>query len=108
MYNYFNENNQDDLNHNEIHSNNQYNNYDFSTLQKIRKNLIGEIQAIIDYDEHIHSTNDNVAKEMWTHIKEEELTHVGELLALLNHIDPSQRQYIQKGIKEFMEEIKMR
>lgn len=45
---------------------------------------------------------------MWTHIKEEELTHVGELLALLNHIDPSQREYIQKGIKEFMEEIKMR
>ena len=45
---------------------------------------------------------------MWTHIKEEELAHVGELLALLNYIDPSQREYIQKGIKEFMEEIKMR
>ena len=78
----------------------------FDTLQKARQDLIGEIQAIIEYDVHLHSTNDKIAKEVWAHIKNDELVHVGELLGLLNYLDPSQKQLIQKGLTEFTEMIK--
>ncbi len=78
----------------------------FDTLQKARQDLIGEIQAVIEYDSHLHSTNDKLARQTWKNIKNEELVHIGELLALLNYLDPEQNQYVQKGIKEFYERQK--
>lgn len=78
----------------------------FDTLQKARQDLIGEIQAVIEYDAHIHSSIDKPAVATWTNIKNEELVHVGELLALLNYLDPTQRQHVQKGFAEFMERLK--
>lgn len=75
-------------------------------MQKARQDLIGEIGAVIEYDGHIHSTNDKQTKENWEHIKGDELTHIGELLALLNYLDPTQKEYIQKGIAEFNEKLK--
>ena len=79
-------------------------NYD--ALQKARQDLVGEIQAVIEYDAHAHSTNDSVARQTWLSIKNEELVHVGELLGLLNYLDPDQRQYVQKGLTEFIEHHK--
>ena len=76
-------------------------NYNFETLQKARKGLVGEIQAIIEYDEHIHSTNDTIAIKTWQSIKNEELKHVGELLALANFLDSTQIAFVEDGIKEF-------
>ena len=78
----------------------------FDTLQKARQDLMGEIKAVIEYDAHIHSTNDRVARQTWQSIKNEELVHVGELLALLNYLDPDQKQFIQKGFAEFYEQQK--
>lgn len=78
----------------------------FDTLQKARQDLIGEIQAVIEYDAHIHSTNDKMAKETWKNIKNDELTHIGELLGLLNYLDSSQKQFVQKGLAEFSERLK--
>ena len=75
----------------------------FDTLQKARQDLIGEIQAVIEYDAHIHSTNNSVARQVWQHIKNEELVHVGELLGLINYLDPEQKQYVEKGLLEFLE-----
>lgn len=68
----------------------------FDTLQKARQDLIGEIQAVIEYDNHIRSTNVKLAKETWENIKNEELVHVGELLGLINYLDPCQRRYVLK------------
>ena len=79
-------------------------NYD--ALQKARQDLVGEIQAVIEYDAHAHSTNDSVARQTWISIKNEELVHVGELLGLLNYLDPDQKQYVQKGLAEFIEHHK--
>jgi len=76
---------------------------DFQTVQKARKDLVGEIQAIIEYDDHIYTTTNEVAKQTWTDIKNEELTHVGELLALLNYLDPAQKPFVEEGINEFSE-----
>lgn len=78
---------------------------DFGTLQKARQDLVGEIQAVIEYDEHIHNTTDKLARETWENIKSEELTHTGELMALLNYLDPTQKKYVDAGIKEFTERM---
>ena len=78
----------------------------FDTLQKARQDLIGEIQAVIQYDAHIHSTNNEVARKTWQHIKEDELMHIGELLALINYLEPSQASFVKKGFDEFHEEFK--
>lgn len=76
---------------------------DFVTLQQARKDLIGEIDAIIQYDDHLHNTNNQLARETWRNIMSEEIVHVGELLALINYLDPSQLKHVQDGIKEFEE-----
>ena len=78
----------------------------FDTLQKARQDLIGEIQAVIEYDAHIRSTNDKYARLTWQDIKNEELVHFGELLALINYLDPEQKQFVQKGFTEFYERQK--
>ena len=78
----------------------------FDTLQKARQDLMGEIQAVIEYDAHIRSTNDKYARLTWQDIKNEELVHVGELLGLLNYLDPEQLEYVKKGFTEFYERQK--
>ena len=75
----------------------------FETLQKARQDLVGEIQAIMEYDAHIHNTQDRLARQTWENIKGEELTHVGELLALIEYLDPTQRVFVENGMKEFAE-----
>ena len=78
----------------------------FQTLQDARKDLIGEIEAVIQYDNHIHSTQNSLAKQTWINIKNEELVHVGELIALLAYLNPEQQEYVEKGVNEFAERIK--
>ena len=95
---------------NNLYSNeNKYNGnsvMNFDVLQKARQDLIGEIQAVIEYDAHLHSTNDRLAKETWESIKNEELVHIGELLALLNYLDSSQKPFVQKGLMEVADRMK--
>lgn len=78
---------------------------DFETIQNARKDLVGEIEAIIQYDDHLHRTNIDVAKQTWENIRNEEITHVGELLGLLNYLDPSQKQFVEQGLNEFNERL---
>ena len=85
--------------------NNDYLN-NFQSLQKARKDLIGEIEAIIQYDEHAINSSNIIEKQTWLNIKNEELAHIGELLALINFLNPEQKKYVEKGIKEFEEIIK--
>ena len=74
---------------------------DFMTLQNARKDLIGEIEAVMQYDNHIHETNDQQTIYTLKQIKQDELMHIGELLALLNYLDSTQTIYVQKGVEEF-------
>lgn len=73
----------------------------FQTLQNARKDLIGEWQAIIQYDEHLHTTDIDAAKATWKNIRDEELVHVGELLGLLFYLAPYQKQLVEEGFNEF-------
>lgn len=78
---------------------------DFDILQNARKDLIGELGAVIQYDDHLHRTNVELAKETWINIRNEELVHVGELLGLLCYLAPYQKALIEKGLKEFEERM---
>lgn len=77
----------------------------FETLQKARKDLIGELDAIIQYDYHLHATSSEIAKATWEDIRNEEIVHVGELLGLITTLAPYQRELIDKGMSEFEERL---
>lgn len=77
----------------------------FETLQNARKDLVGELDAIIQYDDHLHSTNIEIARATWRSIRDEELTHVGELLGLLFYLAPYQKELIEKGLQEFYDKL---
>lgn len=78
----------------------------FETLQNARRDLVGEIDAIIQYDDHLHKTDIEIAKSTWKNIRDEELTHVGELLGLLFYLAPYQKEFVEKGLKEFTDRLK--
>lgn len=78
---------------------------DFETLQNARRDLIGELDAIIQYDDHLHKTNIEIARSTWINIRNEELTHVGELLGLLIYLAPYQKELIEKGMNEFYDRL---
>ena len=84
---------------------NYYN--DFNLIQQARQDLIGELDAIIQYDNHIQSTQNQVARQTWIDIRDEELVHVGELLAMITYLNPSQKQLIEKGVNEFNDRLKI-
>ena len=81
------------------------NNRDFETLQNARRDLIGELDAIIQYDDHLHKTNVEIAKSTWENIRNEELAHIGELLGLLLYLAPYQQKYIEQGLQEFNDRL---
>ena len=84
-----------------IMDNNQPNN--FITIQNVRQDIIGEIDAIIQYEAHIAQTTDRVAKEVLGNIVKEEKHHVGELFGLLFKLDQESRVEFERGLKEFEE-----
>lgn len=104
---YNNQNNNNFMGNNQSGRNvNQNSVNDFETLQNARRDLIGELQAIIEYDDHLHKTNNEIAKATWENIRNEEMVHVGELLGLLNYLAPYQKPFVEKGLDEFNERLK--
>ncbi len=73
----------------------------FVTAQNTREDIIGELDAIIQYENHIAQTNDEKAKETLRDIVEEEKLHVGQLFGLLFKLDPESKKQFEKGIDEF-------
>jgi rubrerythrin len=59
-------------------------------LEMLREDLIGELQAINQYQEHILSLENEEAATTLEHIIEEEKEHVAELLRLIQNLDPTQ------------------
>ena len=106
MFNYNNQNNTFMGNNGNARNNNSNSANDFETLQNARKDLIGELQAIIEYDDHLHKTNSEIAKVTWENIRNEEMTHVGELLGLLNYLAPYQKAFVEQGLNEFNDRLK--
>ena len=59
-------------------------------LAMLREDLIGELQAINQYQEHILSLENEEAATTLEHIIEEEKEHIAELLRLIQNLDPAQ------------------
>ncbi len=85
MYNYY---------HNQSENN-------LRTLQNARKDIIGELDAIIQYTQHLNETEDTHAKATLTDIMREEEVHVGQLFGLLFSLDPVSKAQFEKGLQEF-------
>lgn len=77
-------------------------------IQAIRLDIAGELEAIYVYDAHVQATDDPVAKAVISDIRDEEKTHVGELMTLLRHLDPNETTRFLAGeaeVKEMLEEL---
>ena len=69
----------------------------------IRQNIAAELDAVALYQAHIDATDDERAKKVLAHARDDEKEHVGEFLALLEILDPKQAEYIKKGKAEIAE-----
>lgn len=66
-------------------------------LKMLRDDLIGELEAINQYEDHILELENEEAVNMLEHIIDEEKEHVAELLRLIRNLDPAQAEKL-KGI----------
>jgi len=64
--------------------------------EKIRSDIIGEQDAIIQYRAHIDETKNKEVKEVLTHILNDEKEHTAELIKLLRKLDKVQDQKFEK------------
>jgi len=69
----------------------------------IRQDIAAELDAVALYQAHIDATDDERAKKVLAHARDDEKEHVGEFLALLEILDPKQADYLKKGKAEIAE-----
>lgn len=65
-------------------------------LKSLREDLIGELGAINQYQEHIDETGDGEIKKVLGHIRDDEKEHMAELIKLLRQLDETQEEKFQK------------
>ena len=73
----------------------------FTLAQNTRADIIGELDAIIQYEAHIASSNDPALNRTLRHIVEDEKHHVGELFGALFYLDPESKEQFEEGLNEF-------
>ena len=69
---------------------------DNKNLKNLREDLIGELGAINQYQEHIDETENEGIKKVLGHIRDDEKEHVAELTKLLQEIDADQKDKFEK------------
>ena len=75
--------------------------------QNTRLDIIGELDAIIQYEAHLNSSADPVYRNTLQDIVNEEKVHVGQLFGLLFILDPASKEYFEKGLNEFTKQSTM-
>jgi len=65
-------------------------------LKNLREDLIGELQAINQYQEHIDGTDNEKIKKVLSHIRDDEKEHFAELTKLVQELDATQKEKFQK------------
>jgi rubrerythrin len=65
-------------------------------LDNLRKDLVGELQAINQYQEHIDEIDDEEIKKVLEHIMNDEKEHFAELTKIIRKIDETQEEKFQK------------
>ena len=66
-------------------------------LEMLREDLMAELQAINQYQEHIETLEDEEAIKVLEHIRDDEKEHVAELFKLIQTLDPVQAEKFTKG-----------
>ena len=80
----------------------------YDLIQAVRADIVGELEAIYLYDAHANASDDPVVKAVLSDIRDEEKAHVGELMTLLQYLDPKEAEHLASGqaeVKEMMEEL---
>lgn len=75
--------------------------------QNTRLDIIGELDAIIQYEAHLNSSADPVYRNTLQDIVNEEKVHVGQLFGLLFMLDPASKEFFEKGLNEFTKQSTM-
>jgi rubrerythrin len=65
-------------------------------LEMLREDLVGELQAINQYQEHIDTIEDEEAIRVLEHIRDDEKEHVAELTKLIQKLDATQAEKFRK------------
>ncbi len=65
-------------------------------LEMLREDLIGELQAINQYQDHIDTIGDEEAMEVLEHIRDDEKEHLAELTKLIQKLDATQAEKFKK------------
>ena len=65
-------------------------------LKNLRKDLMGEFEAINQYQEHIDEVDDEEVKKILTHVMNDEKEHVAELTKLLQELDATEKEKFEK------------
>jgi len=65
-------------------------------LKNLREALIGELQAINQYQQYINETDNEKIKKILSHIRDDEKEHFAELVKLIQELDPTQKEKFQK------------
>ncbi|MDR0523604.1 MAG: demethoxyubiquinone hydroxylase family protein [Candidatus Methanoplasma sp.] len=73
--------------------------------QALRLDIAGELEAISQYEAHILATDDPLAKAVLSEIRDEEKAHMGELITLMRHLDPKEKEHFESGAEEVEEMI---
>ena len=68
-------------------------------MGNLRKDLIGESEAINQYQERVSQSNDEEIKHIIEYIRDEEKEHVAELVQPIRKLDNAQEEKFQWGSK---------
>lgn len=69
---------------------------DDKDINNLREDLVGELQAINQYQEHIDASDNEEIQHVMAHIRDDEKEHVAELTKLLRKLDSTQEEKFQK------------
>ena len=69
---------------------------DNKTLKNLREDLVGELQAINQYQEHIEEIDNEEIKKVLEHIRDDEKEHFAELTKIIRKLDETQEEKFQK------------
>ena len=65
-------------------------------LKNLREDLIGELGAINQYQDHVDETTNEEIKKVLGHIRDEEKEHFAELTKLIRKLDNTEEEKFQK------------
>ena len=78
---------------------------DAELVRAIRFMIAAEYEAIQLYQQTAESTDNELAKEVFIDIANEEKEHAGEFLRLLRELDPEEESFYKEGYEEVEEMI---